>query len=55
LADVLFFMERKHLDIVKQHFQLENQTVIVLDIEDNYQFNNLELVEILEASLGDYL
>jgi len=39
-ADVLFFMERKHLDIVKQRFQLDNQTAVILNIEDNYQFND---------------
>jgi predicted protein tyrosine phosphatase len=54
-ADVLFFMERKHLDIVKQRFQSENQTIIVLDIEDNYQCNDPDLIEILKASLSDYL
>lgn len=54
-ADVLFFMERKHLDIVKQRFQLDNQTVIVLDIEDNYLFNDPELLEILKVTLSEYL
>jgi predicted protein tyrosine phosphatase len=54
-ADVLFFMERKHLDIVKQRFNTNSQTIIVLDIEDNYQFNDPELVEILKVSLAEYL
>ena len=54
-ADVLFLMERKHLDIIKQSFQLDKQTVVVLDIEDNYQFNDPELVEILKAGLAEYL
>jgi len=54
-ADVLFFMERKHLDIVKQRFQLDRQTVIVLDIEDNYKFNDPELIEILKISLREYI
>jgi predicted protein tyrosine phosphatase len=54
-ADVLFFMERKYLDIVKQRFNINSQTIIVLDIEDNYQFNDPELVEILKVSLAEYL
>jgi len=54
-ADVLFFMERKHMDIIKQRFQLDKQTIVVLDIEDNYQFNDPELIEILKVGLIDYL
>ncbi len=54
-ADVLFFMERKHLDIVKQRFQLDKQAIVVLDIEDKYQFNDPELVEILKVTLSEYL
>jgi predicted protein tyrosine phosphatase len=54
-ADVLFLMERKHLDIVKKRYSLNAQTVIVLDIKDNYQFNDPELVAILKASLLKYL
>ncbi len=48
-------MERKHLDIVRQGFQPDKQTIVVLDIEDHYQFNDPELVEILETSLTEYL
>jgi predicted protein tyrosine phosphatase len=54
-ADVIFFMESRHRDIVKQHFSLALQKLVVLDIEDDYQFNDPELVEILKASLVQYL
>ena len=54
-ADVLFLMERKHLDIIKQRYTLNQQTVIVLDFEDNYQFNDPELIEILKVALSKYI
>jgi predicted protein tyrosine phosphatase len=54
-ADILFLIERKHLDIIKQRFQPDKQTIVVLDIEDNYQFNDPELVEMLKAGLKKYL
>lgn len=56
-ADVIFVMERKHRQILQQLFpeELAGKTLLVLDIEDNYKFNDPELVEILKVSLGNYL
>ncbi|MGZ3776301.1 MAG: low molecular weight protein tyrosine phosphatase family protein [Mucilaginibacter sp.] len=54
-ADVIFFMERRHRDIVKQHFSLVGKSFIILDIEDNYQFGDEELIAVLKVSLPDYL
>jgi predicted protein tyrosine phosphatase len=54
-ADVTFVMERKHLDIIKQRFLLTDQSVVILDIEDNYRFGDPELIEILKVSLTEYL
>lgn len=56
-ADVIFVMERKHRQILKQLFlkDISEKTLVVLDIEDNYQFNDPELIAILKASLRDYL
>lgn len=56
-ADVIFVMERKHKDMLKQKYEASmlSQSIIVLNIEDNYQFGNLELIEILKDKLGDYL
>jgi predicted protein tyrosine phosphatase len=56
-ADVIFVMERKHQQILKQLFpeDISGKTLLVLDIEDNYQFNDPELVAMLEASLQNYL
>jgi predicted protein tyrosine phosphatase len=50
-------MERKHRKILEQNFQesIIHKAIIVLDIEDNYQFNAPELIDILRISLQDYL
>jgi predicted protein tyrosine phosphatase len=54
-ADVIFLMERRHGDIVKQHFSLAGQELVVLDIEDHYRFGDEELVSILKQALVDFL
>ncbi len=56
-ADVIFVMESKHKTLLKQRFvpAMANKQIIVLDIEDNYRFNDPELVEILKANLKEYI
>lgn len=54
-ADVVFVMERKHKELLKQRFEIGNKPLIVLDIEDEYQFNDPELVKILQVVLSDYI
>jgi len=56
-ADVIFVMERKHQQILKQRFPLTtaNKSVIILDIDDHYRFGDQELIAILQTSLQDYL
>lgn len=56
-ADVVFVMERKHRDILKLRFAsaVAGKEIVVLDIEDDYQFNDPELIGILQVVLGDYL
>jgi len=54
-ADVIFFMEHRHRDVVKLHFALSGQTLVVLNIEDNYHFGDEELVAILKLALADFL
>jgi predicted protein tyrosine phosphatase len=54
-ADVVFVMERKHKELLKQRFEMGNKPLIVLDIEDDYQFNDPELVKILQVVLSDYM
>ena len=56
-ADVIFVMERKHQQILKQIFPeaLNGKHLVVLDIEDNYRFGDGELIDMLKISLQDYL
>ena len=54
-ADVILVMERKHHQILKQRFDLTDKQIVVLDIEDNYQLNDPELINIFNTSLQDYL
>jgi len=56
-ADVIFVMERKHSQTLKRQFSAElcNKPLLILDIEDNYQFSDEELIGILRISLADYL
>jgi predicted protein tyrosine phosphatase len=54
-AKVIFVMERKHLDIIRQRFSFDDQTHVVLDIEDNYPFGDAELIAILKVNLAKYL
>ena len=41
--------------MIRQRFDISGKDMIVLDIEDNYQFNDPELIEILKTNLADYL
>jgi predicted protein tyrosine phosphatase len=54
-ADVILVMEHKHKEILKQRFSINGKQLIVLDIEDNYQFNDPELIAILRNELKEYL
>ncbi len=54
-ANAVFVMEYKHRDIVKQQFYDHQKKIIVLNIPDDYQFNDPELIEILKLGLADWL
>lgn len=54
-ADVIFVMEHKHKDLLKQRFDITGKQLLVLDIEDDYQFNDPELIAILKIALREYL
>jgi len=56
-TDVIFVMERRHQQLLKQQFPfpLVGKSLIILNIEDNYQFGDEELIGILKTSLSDYL
>jgi predicted protein tyrosine phosphatase len=56
-ADVIFVMERKHQQLLKQLFAegIGSKPLIVLDIEDNYRFADPKLIEMLKIALIDFL
>ncbi|MET3978014.1 putative protein tyrosine phosphatase [Mucilaginibacter sp. UYP25] len=54
-ADVVFVMEYKHRDIIKQQYDIRHKQLLVLNIEDDYLFNDPGLIEILRTSLADWL
>lgn len=56
-ADIIFVMEKAHLNKLKQRFRaaLKNTRVICLDIPDRYPFMDPELVRLLETKVSRYL
>jgi len=56
-ADVIFVMERRHKQLLNERFPLAlvNKEIVVLEIEDDYQFGDAELLELLKDSLKGYL
>ncbi|XHS80528.1 low molecular weight protein tyrosine phosphatase family protein [Burkholderiaceae bacterium UC74_6] len=56
-AQVIFVMEEKHKSRLQASFTrlLENKTIHVLDIPDEYKFMDPELVELLRDSVGAVL
>ncbi|RYZ91935.1 MAG: protein tyrosine phosphatase [Sphingobacteriaceae bacterium] len=54
-ADVIFVMERRHKELLKQRFTTQGKQLEVLDIEDNYLFGDSELIGLLKDSLTEYL
>ncbi len=56
-ADVVFVMELKHKELLRQRFafSIAQKQLIVLNIEDEYQFGDTGLTEILKNALVDYL
>ena len=56
-ADLIFVMEKRHKQMLQEKFNeaLSKKAIIVLNIEDNYQYMDEELIETLRASVGPYL
>lgn len=56
-ADVIFVMEKRHKQRLQDKFNqlLAAKDIIVLDIEDNYQYMDEELIEALKLSVTLYL
>ena len=56
-AEVVFVMERRHKQLLKERFPsaLAKKELVILEIEDDYRFGDDELVEILKEKLAGYL
>jgi predicted protein tyrosine phosphatase len=56
-ADIIFFMERSHLNRARERFgeELQDSTCHVLNVPDDYEFMQEELVDELRVSLGDWV
>jgi predicted protein tyrosine phosphatase len=53
-ADVLFFMERSHLNRAAERFseELNQKSCHVLNLPDDYEFMDPELIDILETAVA---
>ncbi len=56
-ADVIFVMERKHLQRLRAEYALllEHKLIHVLEIPDDFQYMDAELVDLLESGVGECL
>ena len=56
-ADIIFVMEKSHLDRLRQKFPeaLEGKQIVTLHISDDYEFMQPELVDELRTKLSDYI
>ena len=56
-ADIIFVMEDKHKNRLKAQFNrlLQHKKLIVLDIPDEYQYNDPDLIAELEDKVTSYL
>jgi predicted protein tyrosine phosphatase len=56
-ADIIFVMEKKHKQRITEKFRTETsqKKIIILDIEDNYQFMDDELIDEIKAKVDLYL
>lgn len=56
-ADLIFAMEKRHKQLLQEKFEqsLTGKEIIILDIPDNYQYMDEELIDILRASVTQYL
>ena len=56
-ADIIFVMEKKHKQRIQGKFDLNSRdyNFVILDIEDNYQYMDEDLIQILKDSVDPYL
>jgi len=56
-AEIIFCMEKKHLRRIKETYpdMVANKKVVCLNINDDYDYMDRELVEILSSYVYDYI
>ena len=56
-ADIIFCMEKKHARRVKDKYYdiIVDKKIVCLNIPDDYEYMDESLIEILEASVDEYL
>jgi predicted protein tyrosine phosphatase len=56
-ADLIFVMEKRHKQRLQDRFDqlLRDKKIVILDVEDNYQYMDEELIETLRISVTPYL
>lgn len=56
-VDIIFVMEKKHKERIMQNFEhdVEDRPIIVLDIQDEYNFMDPELIEEIKTKVDAYL
>ena len=56
-ADLIFVMEKKHKQKMIERFpnETDEKRIIILDIEDEYQFMDSELIEEIETKVNQYI
>jgi predicted protein tyrosine phosphatase len=56
-ADLIFVMEKRHKQRLQEKFEqlLNDKKIVILDIEDNYQYMDEELIDMLKISVNPYL
>ncbi len=56
-AERIFVMEKRHLAIIHRKYdeQIEGKSSVVLNINDDYQYMDSELIELLKSRLSEHL
>jgi predicted protein tyrosine phosphatase len=56
-AGLIFVMEKRHKQRLREKFHslLSDKKIVILDIEDNYQYMDEELIETLRTSVTPHL
>jgi predicted protein tyrosine phosphatase len=56
-ADLIFVMEKRHKQKLQERFQelLDAKEIVILDIDDDYQYMDQELIDSLTLSVTPFL